>query len=191
MGILALKVHFEQDDPFWIANAQYYLKKVSKEKIFLESVPSETTMLQISKALVSELSAVSALTFFYYANPDTERVNLFTYLETEAKDDYKEELFYLRRCYGEGFLYMEDEALDAKEIYVSSPNKIWGISPEAVVCLACPDKGRKTFIQGTFYRNFNFILAILIMAGFVIKNLAASKKKTAAPKGNKQRATRR
>lgn len=154
--IIAFKVHFEKNDPIWLSSAQYYVKKVSREKIYkTESQERYDTMLAISKRLVSHLQSVCEFDFFYYANPSTERANMLTYLEVEAKEDYRQELFYLRRCYRESFLYAENEELDRDEIYIPSKDIIWGISPEAAVCLVCPELGRGQFIQGTFYKNFN------------------------------------
>ena len=172
VGIIAFKVHFEHDDPFWVSNAQYHLKKVSREEIFSTTDAPGTTMLNLSQKLVSELSQISEIKFFYYANPSTERANVLTYLEVDPKDNYKRELFYLRRCYSEGFIFAENEKLDADEIYIPSKDTVWGISPEAAVCLACPSYGRQKFIQGTFYTNFNaqylFMYVLLLHQKYVL-----------------------
>lgn len=172
VGMVAFKLHFAKDDPFWLANAQYYLKKASRETIFLEEPAGATTMLDLSKELVSEFSPVSAFNFFYYSNPSTERANVLTYLEVEPKENFKKELFYLRRCYSEGFLYVEDEQAEATEIYCPSKDTVWGISPEAAVCLTCPDLGRENFIRGTFYKNFNaqylFMYVLLLHQKYVL-----------------------
>lgn len=129
-------------------------------------------MFEIAQRLVSELSQISEIKFFYYANPSTERANVLTYLEVDPKDDYKRELFYLRRCYSEGFIFAENEKLDADEIYIPSKDTVWGISPEAAVCLACPGFGRQKFIQGTFYKNFNaqylFMYVLLLHQKYVL-----------------------
>ena len=171
VGIIAFKVHFEEDDPFWISNAEYYLKKVSREVIY-SGPGAGTTMLELSQKLTAEFSAVSDFNYFYYANPSTERANVFTYLEVEPKDDYKQELFYLRRCYSDGFLFAEDEKLDANELYIPSKDIVWGISPEAAVCLACTEYGRKDFIRGTFFSNFNaqylFMYVLLLHQKYVL-----------------------
>lgn len=172
VGIIAFKVHLEQNDPFWVSNAQYHLKKVSREKIFTDANVTGTTMLELAQKLVSELSQISEIKLFYYANPSTERANVLTYLEVDPKDDYKRELFYLRRCYSEGFIFAENEKLDADEIYIPSKDTVWGISPEAAVCLACPGFGRQKFIQGTFYKNFNaqylFMYVLLLHQKYVL-----------------------
>lgn len=172
VGIIAFKIHLERDDPFWVAHAQYYLKKVSREKIYLNDKTAPTTFLELSKELTKNLSGADNFSFFYYANPSTERANVFTYIEVEPKDDYKHELFYLRRCYSEGFIYAENEKLDADEIYIPSKDTVWGISPEAAVCLACPDFGREAFIRKTFYRNFNaqylFMYVLLLHQKYVL-----------------------
>lgn len=172
VGIVAFQIHLEKDDPFWLANAQYHLKKVSREKIFLGGPSNATTMLDISKALTSEFASVSEFSFFYYSNPSTERANVLTYLEVERRESYRKELFYLRRCYSEGFLYVEDSKAEAEEIYTPSKDTIWGISPEAAVCLVCPEFGREAFIRNTFYKNFNaqylFMYVLLLHQKYVL-----------------------
>lgn len=172
VGIIAFKIHLEKDDPFWVSNVQYHLKKVSREKIFHENPAESTTMLDISKKLVSEFSAISNITFFYYANPSTERANVFTYLEVEPQENYKKELFYLRRCYSDGFIYVENSKLDEEEIFIPSKDTVWGISPEAAVCLVCPGCGRERFIRETFYKNFNeqylFMYVLLLHQKYVL-----------------------
>ena len=172
VGIIAFQIHLEKDDPFWVSNAQYHLKKVSREKIFLVNSTKSTTMLDISKELASEFSQISEITFFYYANPSTERANVLTYLEVEPQDSYKKELFYLRRCYSDGFIYIENSKLDEDEIFIPSKDTVWGISPEAAVCLVCPGYGRAKFLQGTFYKNFNaqylFMYVLLLHQKYVL-----------------------
>lgn len=155
VGIVAFQINLENDDPFWVSNAQYHLKKVSREKISCKNVTTTKTLLDISKDLVSEFLAISKFSFFYYANPSTERANVLTYLVVEPQDDYKKELFYLRRCYSDGFIYTEDDKLDEKEIFIPSKDTTWGISPEAAVCLVCPKHGSEKFLRETFYKNFN------------------------------------
>lgn len=152
---MAFQINLENDDPFWVSNAQYHLKKVSREKISCKNVTTTKTLLDISKDLVSEFLAISKFSFFYYANPSTERANVLTYLVVEPQDDYKKELFYLRRCYSDGFIYTEDDKLDEKEIFIPSKDTTWGISPEAAVCLVCPKHGSEKFLRETFYKNFN------------------------------------
>lgn len=172
VGMIAFKIYMEKDDPLWIANAQYHLKKVSREKLFLEDAASAATMLDIAKELVAEFAAVSDITFFYYANPSTERANILTYLVVAPQDDYKKELFYLRRCYSDGFIYIENSKLDENEIFTPSKDTVWGISPEAAVCLVCPQYGREEFLRGTFYKNFNaqylFMYVLLLHQKYVL-----------------------
>lgn len=171
--ILAFRVHFEKSDPLWISSAQYYLKKVSREMIRPEQEGfDQATMLDLAKGILSEFSAFVSFKFFYYANPSTERANVLTYLEVPPQDSYKYELFYLRRCYSEGFIYIEDEQLYKDEIYIPSQDIVWGISPEAAVCLACPERGRGDFIQSRFYQNFNaqylFMYVLLLHQKYVL-----------------------
>lgn len=172
VGIIAFKIHLEKDDPLWVSNAQYHLKKVSREKLFSGNMSASTTMLDIAKELLSEFSAISEATFFYYANPSTERANVLTYLVVKPQADYKKELFYLRRCYSDGFIYIENNKLDENEIFTPSKDTIWGISPEAAVCLVCPEYGCADFLRGTFYKNFNaqylFMYVLLLHQKYVL-----------------------
>lgn len=171
--ILAYKVQLEKDDPLWVASAQYYLKKASREKIGLDTeYAPRFTFLDLSKKLMEEPGAVSGFTFFYYSNPTTERANVFSYLEVEMKEDYKEELYFLRRCYNEGFLFTENEEADREEIYIPSKDTVWGITSEAAICLACPAYGREDFIRKRFYKNFNaqylFMYVLLLHQKYVL-----------------------
>ena len=171
--IMAFKIHLEKDDPLWVSTAQYYLKKVSREKIKLDKNEAiDFTFLEMSEKLVAECASVTALNFFYYANPTTERSNVFTYLEVDQRNSYKYELFYLRRCYSERYIFAKNYKLDSEEIYIPSNDIVWGISPEAAVCLACPKKGHQEFIQNTFYNNFNvqylFMYIILLHQKYVL-----------------------
>lgn len=171
--MMAFRVYFADSDPLAVSSAQYCLKKVSREKIRFDTPDAAPfTMLSLSEELMRSFSHVSSFQFFYYANPSTERANVLTFLEVEPKDDYQYELFYLRRCYSEGYLYSESEALESSEIYSPSQDITWGISPEAAVCLACPARGRGEFIVNTFYKNFNaqylFMYVLLLHQKYVL-----------------------
>lgn len=171
--IMVLRIQLEKSDPIWISTAQYYLKKVAREKISRKDEKGiKFTFLDLTKTLMQDLHYSGLIEYFYYANPSTERANVLTYIEVEPKDDFKYELFYLRRCYSEGFLYAENPKLDADETYIPSEDTIWGISPEAAVCLACPGLGRADFICNTFYKNFNaqylFMYVLLLHQKYVL-----------------------
>lgn len=157
--IMAFKVNFETKDPLRIATAQYNLKKVSKEKIHIKTHDPHkiktTTFLELAKRLVSFSEFSVNFDFFYYAVENQERSNMLTYVEVDNKEDYKKELFYLRRCYSDGYLYYDNEEVNARETYIPSPDTHWGITSEAVVCLVCPDKGKGEFLKDVFFKNFN------------------------------------
>lgn len=78
----------------------------------------------------------------------------------------------MRRCYSEGFIFQEDELLERDEIYIPSPSTVWGISPEAAVCLACPESGNEEFIRKKFYNNFKaqylFMYVLLLHQKYVL-----------------------
>jgi len=172
--MFAFQLVFESDDPLWISSALYNLKKVSRERITMagDAEGPTTTLLEIAKKLIAQNSDGTSYDFFFYANPMTERSNVLTYIEVEPKDDYKYELYYLRRCYSDGFLYAENKELDDQELYAPSQDILWGISPEASVCLSCPKLGREAFIHGTFYKNFNaqylFMYVLLLHQKYVL-----------------------
>lgn len=172
--IIAFQLHFEHDDPFWISNAQYYLKKVSREQISRDDDDRQFSFLDMAKAFAGCITDTSKTSFFYYANPSTERANVLTYIEVNPKKDgdYKKELFYLRRCYSEGFLYDEGQKQNDDEIFTPSNDIVWGISPEAAVCLVSPDAGHEVFIRETFYKNFNaqylFMYVLLLHQKYVL-----------------------
>ena len=157
--IMAFKISFRSNNPLTISAAQFYLKKVSAEKIYVnsdnDSVAQKTTFLDMAKKLVSFPEISVNFNFFCFSNDNRERSNILTYIEVENKENYKEELFYLRRCYNDGFIYFDDDELNKKENYAPSPDTHWGITSEAAVCLACPGKGREKFIKSVFYKNFN------------------------------------
>lgn len=172
--IIAFKLHFEENDPFWIAAAQYYLKKVSRETFKRDNEKISTSMnfLELAQNLMTEFKRISNFDFFFYANQSTERANVLTYLEVAPQESYEKELFYLRRCYHDKFLYVEDNGLKNEEIYRPSQAFVWGISSEAMVCLACPELGEEEFIRGTFYNNFNnqylFMYILLLHQKYVL-----------------------
>ena len=101
-----------------ISSAQYYLKKVSLEHIHQcgEKGIKRTTLLGLAQMLIEPLGLDGKLDFFFYANQGTERANLLTYLEADFSDGFQRELFYLRRCYREDYLYHPDERQDEREI---------------------------------------------------------------------------
>ena len=101
---------------------------------------------------------------FYFANPGKARANMLTLLEVPEKEDYSRELFYLKRCYSDGYIYTETQA-DKEEIHIASKDVIWGLSIEAAVCLISPQMGRESFLKGTFFCNFEtqYLLTYVIL----------------------------
>lgn len=171
IGLLAFELHFASNDPYWIANAQYYLKKVSRESLSRQE-NEKFTFLDLSRKLIEELKQERQQQFFFYANASTERANFFTFLEVPDMKNYQKQLFYLRRCYSEGFLYIQDDEKNSEEIFRPSKDIMWGISPEAGVCLVCTKMDRKEFLQNTFYPNFNaqylFMYVLLLHQKYVL-----------------------
>ena len=184
VSLLIFKLHFEKtpgasgslssQELLRISSAQYYLKKVSREHIHQcgKKGIRETTLLELAQMLIKPLGLDGGLDFFFYANRGTERANLLTYLEADFSDSFQRELFYLRRCYREDYLYHPDERQDEREIYTASENIIWGLSPEAAVCIVCPEKGGEEFLHTRFFNNFKnqylFMYVLLLHQKYVL-----------------------
>ena len=154
--LLAFQLHFEKNEPFWVSNAQYYLKKVSRELIWQDGGPDiPVTILDLAKDIFRDCLNSFGFDFFFYANQKTERANMLTCLEVAPKEDYTEELYFLRRCYHDGFQFVEDKKAEATEIFYTSSDIIWGVSPEAAICLTAPESSRRwEFFEKIFYHNF-------------------------------------
>lgn len=156
IGIIAFRITLEETDPFRISDAQYYLKKVSRQPFELGSPDNKSNMLDISKNLMDGFADVCSCDFFYYSCPGEERANLLSFTPAEPKEDFSKELFFLRRCYGEGYRYVKDAGQEQEELLSPSDDVHWGISPEAAACIVCPEaSGRSSFISGTLFKNFN------------------------------------
>lgn len=152
--IMAFEIIFEKTDPYWIASAQYNLKKVSRQNIICAENGIATSFLDIAQNAMSLISFSADFDFFFYANPSTERANMLTYLEVEPREDYRHELYYLKRCYNENFIYIENPEQEKQEYFCASKEFVWGISPEATVCLSIPALRDDDFIPNVFYPNF-------------------------------------
>ncbi len=171
VGIVAFQLHFDNDDPYRIATSLFHLKKVSKEKFRCPGPEYSSTLLDLAQLLVGAVPELSDCEFFYYANPTMERANVFSYLEVPSQENYRKELHYLRHCYSVDYLY-SDAIPDDDEVYSPSPDTFWGISPEAAVCLTCPDMGKEQFIHNVFCNNFNtqylFMYVLLLHQRYVL-----------------------
>lgn len=170
--ILAMRVRFDSDDPYRVAAAQYYLKKVSENIVAREGSGEFTSILELAQRGLAGLVAEYGIDFFFYANEGTERANFLTYLEVAAKESYTRELYYLKWCYHDQFSYCPKADDAEKENYVASEDVVWGITSSAAVCLACPERGRKDFLHGTFVKNFReqylFIYVFLLHQKYVM-----------------------
>lgn len=171
VGIVAFQLHFDNDDPYRIATSLFHLKKVSKEEFRCPGPEYSSTLLDLAQLLVGAIPELSDCEFFYYVNPSMERANVFSYLEVPAQDNCRKELYYLRHCYSVDYLY-SDAIPDDDEVYSPSPDTFWGVSPEAAVCLTCPDMGEEQFIHNVFCNNFNtqylFMYVLLLHQRYVL-----------------------
>ena len=168
VGILTFRLEFESNDPFEIAAAQYYLRKISSERFYtVDEDGSELSrnFIELSKLLLGELTERFSLDFFFYAAPKNERANFFTYVDCPKKDSVVEELFFLKWCYHDGFIFeSESEESDAVN-YDADENKRWGISPSAAVCIVHRCEENRDFIENVFQKNFHrqYLLTYILL----------------------------
>ena len=178
--VMAIKVKFEQSTPRWVATAQYYLKKIAREKVFradgspfLEGRTEGCTLYDLVLLLAGRLG-VPAHPFFH-CSPGTERANVLSLTQVPGEKDpeqMRRDLYYLRRCQSVGFLYQPDEQKEQREVYDSSADVSWGISAEAAACMVFPEMGRGDFIRSTFIKNFDsqylFTYVLLLHQKYVL-----------------------
>lgn len=181
MCILAFQISLAKTDPLDVADSLFQLKLASVEvkqvmpPMAEGEAPSpapRTTALRLARDLVHEFESIDRFTFFGHMDPEHARANVLTYLEVPNQDSYDRELFYLRNCYNRRFLYTANSDPDRKEIFQNTEDILWGVTSEASVCLACPEKGNEKFIQKTFLRNFQseylFMYVILLHQKYVL-----------------------
>lgn len=186
IGVMAFRLEFDRDDPIWLATAQYYAKKVSRTLVtssfgaMVQGQEDTDTLMGLGSFLLHATLPGIGWQPFFYAVPGTERANVLTYVEVPLrdgplKDVYRRELFHLRRCQSDGFFYVANPAQEEKEIIFTSANMVWGISPEAAVCLACPAMGNEEFVKTTFIRNFHsqylYMYVLLLHQKFMLYQL--------------------
>ena len=170
--ILAIRVSFDSSDPYRVAAAQYYLKKVSRPIVLPEGTQKKTSILELSKRAMAGIIEKYDMDFFFYANEGTERANFLTFLEVPPQESYTRELFFLKWAYHDQFSYCDGADDAEKENYVASDDVVWGITASAAVCLTCPEKGGGDFLRGMFVKNFQeqylFIYAFLLHQKYVM-----------------------
>ena len=159
IGILAIQIEFSTNVPIQISNAQYMLKNAERAHVIVDPQQYEKNRNSGKMSMVDIFKSCIQITdqlhyeLFFYANENTARANMLTLIEVPEKEDYDRDLFYLKKCYSDGYLYTQTPE-DNDEIYCASKDVIWGLSTEAAVCLICPDMGRERFLKGSFFKNF-------------------------------------
>ena len=155
--VLTFELRFpEEYEPKQIAAAQYYLRKISAERICLLQDGEDARgvcFADMAKGLMEAAGGNMALDFFFYAPPKNEKANFLTYVDVPKKESYQEDLFYLKWCYSEGFDY-DEFCSDDSENYQASKTVFWGITVSAAACLVHRSESQKAFIEGTFQKNF-------------------------------------
>ena len=170
------------EDCLSLAEDLFHIKKINRVKLNLpergyDDTPS-TTLLGLAKAIVRDTfdgpddakasDILGSQRFFFFVNEGTERANVFVYAEVSGKDlssgttnppslppmvaQYRKELFYLRNCYSRSFDYQPSQD-ELSEVWSNALQITWGVTGEAAVVLACPDGGRKEFLDTTFRPN--------------------------------------
>lgn len=167
--IMAFQLQFENNDPLYIAAAQYYLRKIDVEHIRVKTDNGDFvshSFIELSKSILGNLTDIYSLDFFFYASTKNERANFFTYIDLPKKENYNEELFHLKWCYNDHFTY-DSNCLEKDSVnYVANSNTIWGISPSAAVCIINRCDKNRQFIENTFQHNvqnhylFTYILLL-------------------------------
>ncbi len=155
--MLAYKLEFENNDPFHIAAAQYYLRKISTEHISVtenDGTENSRSFIDLSKELLGDLIAKYTIDFFFYAASKNERANFFTYIDLPVKENYAKELFYLKWCYNDKFIYEDDTCENDCVNYAANSNTTWGISPSAAACIVNRTEKTADFVENTFQKNF-------------------------------------
>lgn len=155
---VVLRVSVDAKDPVEVSSALYYLKSAASENVTwtLESGQfAQQTLLGIAEGAFIQ-TGLDDPQFFFFSNRSRRVSNVLTYLEVGANDDYGRELFYLRNCYDDGFLY--DPVCDSEhrrsETLVTSPSVTWGFTSEAAVCLACTERPDREFVKEEFSEEF-------------------------------------
>lgn len=153
--VLAFELRFADNDPLKIAAAQYCLRKISTEKIYLagEDAGGES-FVDISKRILQDCTQNATLDFLFYATPKNEKANFLTYVDVPEQKSYDKELFYLKWCYNENFEYSDPCCEEDSINYAASPFIHWGISVSAAVCLVHRSERQKQFIETVFQTNF-------------------------------------
>lgn len=155
--ILAFELHFEDDDPLKIATAQYYLRKIATERVHLVEDGTDAkqeSFVDIASCLLADAAKTIPLDFFFYAARNNEKANFLTYVDVPKKENYDEELFFLKWCYHDGFDFSAAAYDSCSETFQQNENTYWGISVSAAVCLVYRDEKSKAFVEKRFQTNF-------------------------------------
>lgn len=166
--ILAFELRFQDDDPFKIAAAQYYLRKISTEQIHRVADSDQShgeSFVDISGRILKAVAGDMTLDFFFYATPNNEKANFLTYIDAPKQESYEKELYYLKWCYNDKFDYNNILCNDDSENYQVSECTIWGISVSAAVCLVARTQSQAEFIENVFQKNFRkqYLLTYILL----------------------------
>lgn len=179
IGILAFQISYRNADPYYIANAQYYMKKISRTKIhtnqgsMVSGRDDILTLLKLAEYILSDIKNEFKCEFFFYSNEERERSNILTYIEVPSMENTQQKLFFLKRSVGDTFQYIENKEQEKRETYVHSEKVEWGFSPESAACLVLHRQDAENhFVDKVFYRNFHsqylFMYVLLLHQKYVL-----------------------
>lgn len=139
VSILAIQISFLKNDPGYIANGLYYLKKVQRARLIPEGAEDgdteqKKTILETVKELFGG-SLIRNLRFFPHVNEGMERANMMVMACEPEKGDWKRDLYFLRNGFrSKGFSYSE-ELDDPEEILMTTEDYTWGVTGENLTCI--------------------------------------------------------
>lgn len=161
IGMLAFQIHFDRDDAYYIASANYYLKKIFRESLFMKETGAKKNFKDLTNYVMQDLIQGDSdrFQYFFYAGEGTERANFFTYLEVPdiPEEEALKRLYYMRNGYKQTYSYSPEAAENSEEIHVPAKGTLWGISQEATACMTCyyDNPHSEDFIKNKFFPNFN------------------------------------
>ena len=189
VGILAYHVSYPGLGLDDIAGAEYYLRRSgggfsgNGEKMEDESGKEELKngvipvingqiFLRASRKLMKANRFSAKADFFFYEDRADTESNVLTLADASREDQNIEEVLYcLRHCYRDGFSYYRNPEREREEVLQNDGDRIWGITPEACVCVTYSWMNRG-FLQEQFPRNFRshylFLYILLLHQKYVL-----------------------
>ena len=176
VNIVAVQIAFEKDDPDYIAEGLYYLKKVQCTQLVqgtetgmdAASNAEPGTLLEAVRGLFAP-SLREKLRFFPYLNEGTERANTMSLACEPEGEDWKKNLYFLKNCYNShGFSYRKEMDTEDETLFTSD-DYVWGVTGENLACLILEktDHVKQRFVQ-RFQEEYLLTYIILLHRKFAL-----------------------